>query len=116
MAAVCPEIRGELNRASFWKGARALTALPVLIPLVPTAALHLLFAYLAKWTEDGIDWAREHLPDFNARIDAAVHDAHQKVSIDEIRERIGEPASRIMSKKSYEEADRTPPASARRSP
>ncbi|MET3924584.1 hypothetical protein [Devosia sp. 2618] len=99
IAAACPEIRGELNRASFWRGARASLAVPVLIPLVPVAILHLAFAWLARWTEDGIDWARDKLPDFSGRIDDAVCAAHAKLSIEEIRERIGEPVARILSKK-----------------
>lgn len=99
IAAVCPEIRGELNRASFWRGARASLALPVLIPMVPVAILHLVFAYLARWTEDGIDLVRAALPDFGGHIDDAVHAAHKKLPIEEIQERIGEPVSRILSKK-----------------
>ena len=98
MASKCPEIRGEINRSAFWRLIRLLTTLPLLVPLTPLAILQISSQWLADLLDGLIDFTRRLRPDFDSRIDGAIHAAHEKLSRDEIRERMG--GGRILSKKS----------------
>lgn len=91
VAAVVPEIKGEINRQAFIALVWPLWAMAMLVILIPSA-----IGACMVWLSGA---ALQLLPDLDHLNGKAVREAWEKVPLDEIRERIGEPLPKINSKK-----------------
>jgi len=91
VARKCPEIRWHVDRMALLGAGEMLVSVPMLLGYLVLLPL----IWMAERCKGALAW----VPDFSAKRLETLRQAHEILSVDEIRERIGlEPTPRIMTK------------------